>query len=125
MQLREGNRQTRLNTALEVSAARDRAFDPVYMGSDAETWIKGLQGSAELFEGEQIVFDLLMSRQWHNLQNVIYAAENDAINNDLLENWVLPAYRQTFSSPGGEKWFAKNKAVLPASTIKYLKLTVG
>ena len=29
MQLREGNRQTRLNTALEVSAARDRAFDPV------------------------------------------------------------------------------------------------
>ena len=71
------------------------------------------------------MFDLLMARQWHNLQNVIYAAENDAINNDLLENWVLPAYKRTFSSPGGEKWFEKNKAVLRASTIKYLKLTVG
>jgi hypothetical protein len=122
LQLREGNRQTKLNTALEVSAARDRAFDPIYQGANAAIWTKGLQGSPDLTPDEKELFYLLLSRQWHNLQNVVYALENGAIDVSVLEDWILPAYKKTFASPGGASWFAQNKSMLQPSAIAYLDL---
>lgn len=119
-QLHQGNRQTAVNMALEIAAAADRSFDPMYQGDNMSIWTRGLAGDSNMTEPEKLMFDLLMARVMHNGVQVAFSIKRRLYKEQDALRFGFKLYRQIIDTPGGQAWRAANGHMLSAEFIELI-----
>ncbi|MEM6537345.1 MAG: hypothetical protein AAF668_06400 [Pseudomonadota bacterium] len=111
-QLRQGNKQATVNIALDLAAAGDRSFDPIYLGDNMSVWTRGLAGDPDMTESEEAMFDLFMARVMLNGVQATYAVTHGLWQRREALRSLYVLYRQIADTPGGRVWVAANEHLL-------------
>ncbi len=120
-QLRQGNKQAAVNIALDLAAAGDRSFDPMYQGDNMSIWTRGLAGDPDMTEAEKTMFDLFMSRVMLNGVQVSSAVTHGLWQKRDALRSLFVLYRQISETPGGQAWVAANGHMLSEEFIELVE----
>ncbi len=111
-QLRQGNKQATVNIALDLAAAGDRSFDPIYQGDNISVRTRGLASDPDMTETEKAMFDLFMARVMLNGVQATYAVTHGLWQRGEALRSLYALYRQIADRPGGKAWVAANEHML-------------
>ncbi|MEM6555137.1 MAG: hypothetical protein AAF642_04640 [Pseudomonadota bacterium] len=120
-QLHQGNRQSAVNMALEIAAAADRSFDPIYQDDNISIWTRGLAGDAEMTDAEKLAFDLFMARVMHNGTQVAFSIKRRLYQKRDALRFAFKLFHQIASTPGGKAWCDANGHMLSEEFIALLE----
>ena len=118
-QIRDNTKQSRLSSIRAINASTDSAFEPIYIPENTRIWTTGLASPTSLDEGEQHVFDLLMTRLIASFDATTYQYEQGALPTQLYDGYA--AFFSSFvATPGGSEWYARNRDMFLVETRKRL-----
>lgn len=104
IQIRSNTEQTRLNTAGDSWSSILDAYEPVYFGSNATTFQRGLAGELDPSGADYLTFAMLMTRILGQFELSVYQARNGALDDELFAMHARLA-KTIVSSPGGMAWW--------------------
>ncbi|MEM9571558.1 MAG: hypothetical protein AAF996_08830 [Pseudomonadota bacterium] len=117
-QLHQANRQSAVNMALEIAAAADRSFDPIYQDDNISIWTRGLAGDPDMTDAEKLAFDLFMARVTHNGVQIAFSIKRRLYQKQDALRFAFKVYHQIVSTPGGKSWCDANDHMLSAEFIE-------
>lgn len=120
-QLQQGNRQSAVNMALEIAAAADRSFDPLYQDDNMSIWTRGLAADSTMTEAEKTAFALFMARVMHNGTQIAFSIKRRLYQKQDALRFAFKLYHQIASTPGGKAWCDANEHMLSDEFLELLE----
>ena len=120
-QLHQANRQSAVNMALEIAAAADRSFDPIYQDGNISIWTRGLAGDPDMSDAEKVAFDLFMARVMHNGTQIAFSIKRRLYQKRDALRFAFKLFHQIASTPGGKAWCDANGHMLSEEVIALLE----
>lgn len=120
-QLHQANRQSAVNMALDIAAAADRSFDPIYQDDNISIWTRGLAGDPEMTDAERLAFDLFMARVTHNGVQIAFSIKRRLYQKQDALRFAFKLYHQIISTPGGKIWCDANAHKLSEEFIELIE----
>jgi hypothetical protein len=109
IQIKSSIKQLRFSATQSIAASLDRAMEPLYIQPNSEIWVKGRKDLDSLDEVEYAVFQGLISRQLHNVTNLLEAERMGLVDSYKTQSMYHKFYVEMFNSPGAKQWIEKNR----------------
>ena len=120
-QLHQGNRQSAVNMALDIAAAADRSFDPIYQDDNISIWTRGLAADPTMSEAEKIAFDMFMARVMHDGTQIAFSIKRRLYQKCDALRFGFKLYHQIASTLGGKAWCDANGHMLSDEFVELLE----
>ena len=119
-QVREGSKQTKINTSITLAAIAQDGFAPIYNHPEyVYLWQQGLEDVTKLTDAELKIFCMFFDRQLFNFETAITAYEEGAYDAKLFESW-LTLWALLINSSGGQLWLERGGFPVTDRAKKYL-----
>jgi len=117
-------RQTRLQLQAQaednIMSRAFEAYSPVYEGSNAQIFRKGLESPSELDADEAFLFKLFMDRQRGAFATIVRRTHNGSIPLEMSKR-LIAGYKQLFlETEGGQEWFGNARGSMSRLELKAL-----
>jgi hypothetical protein len=104
-QIRDGARQTRLNTTSNLATLSQDSFAPIYNSDrNQHIWHTGRDDPDKLSQEEFTIFVTYMDRIFYAYQLLVTYYVSGAIEEDLFLT-QRTYFQYLFKTPGGQKWW--------------------
>ncbi len=118
-------KQTRLHLESQaednIQSRAFEAYSPVYEGSNAQIFRRGLETPAELSADEAFVFKLLMDRQRGAFATIVRHMHTRSVAPELSRHFVAN-YRYLFlETNGGKAWFENARSSMSKLELRALE----
>lgn len=120
-QLHQANRQSAVDMALEVAAAADRSFDPIYQDDNMSIWTRGLAADPDMTDAEKVAFDLFMARVTHNGVQIAFSIKRRLYQKQDALRFAFKMYHEILNTPGGKIWCDANGNMLSEEFLELLE----
>ena len=119
-QVREGSKQTKINTSTTIAAIAQDGFAPIYNHPEyVQIWQQGLEDISKLTDAEFRIFSMFFDRQMFNFETILSAHEEGAYDPKLFES-VRGLFVSLIKSSGGQRWLEKGGFPVTDRAKKYL-----
>ena len=120
-QVRDGSKQTRLNTTSNLASLSQESFAPIFNSEQNQRiWHQGLDAPSELSEEELRIYFTYMDRVFYSYQLLVTYYSSGVVEDDLFATQSA-YFKYLFHTTGGQEWHRITALQLTEQAIKYLR----